>query len=96
METIFYILLAIGGTWWFVYERYYSPKAMVKTLWNEIFELTNVIKKIKDGSKDSFLADTANAPFEKQIERRKIVIKALLGYYFDPEEDEEYIEDNRP
>lgn len=44
-----------------------------------------------------------NVPFiynpvglEIKIDKRKKLINVLLDYYFDPEEDEEFIQENRP
>ena len=72
---------------------FYSPKAHIKELWEEIFEMTRVITKFKD-SGDSVL--TFCTGYENKIEKNKKLINALLEHYFDLEEDEEFIHDNKP
>lgn len=77
-----------------VYEFLYSPKAQIKRLWKEIYKISFQIgksKKIFENDYDPFAAEC-----KKIIDKKEKMINALLEYYFDPENDTEYIQENKP
>jgi hypothetical protein len=85
-----------GGlvAWGLVYEFLYSPKARIKRLWKEVFLISSKIyeqKKLSEGTYDPLVR-----AYEKIIEKKEKMIGSLLEYYFDPEEDGEYIHENKP
>ena len=90
---IFTSLISILITWWSIYELFYSPRARIKKLWEEVFSIASKIhdinKKYPEGSLFVIRA------YEKEREKRDTMINTLLDYYFDPEEDREYVEENR-
>lgn len=99
MEIAITVIISFGITWWFLYEYLYSPKAQIKRYWKEIFEITATIAKIRNAGKDAegnevYPIDLSG--LEQQVEKKKRIINALLEHYFDSEEDQEYIEENRP
>ena len=91
--TVFVAAIAFL-TWLLIHEVFYSPKAQIKRLWKEVFVLTHRMSKYN--SDDSFVDSIAKDPYEKVIHKKKQMINALLNYHFDPEEDQEYIKENRP
>lgn len=89
------IIFLIGGwigaelSFYFIY----SPKAQVKRLWKQI----NKLNKLKiDCGNDSTRDYIVNGSIHTAISNNKKKINILLDYYFDSEEDEEYISKNRP
>ena len=84
-------LLWILGTWSLVYNLFYSPRAQVRRLSKQMFnipiKLARAKKKFDD--KDNYFYDAC----KKALESRYKIIIALLDFYFDPEEDKEYIEE---
>jgi len=94
MSTIFIILSTVVITWIIINEVFYSPKARIKRLWKEIFTIAHKIGKYN--SEDSVADSVVKEPYERVIQKKKKMISSLLDYYFNPEEDQEYIEENRP
>lgn len=94
MSTILIIFAIILITWEVVYNFFYSPKAQIKRLWKEVFIIEHEISKYN--SEDSVADSFIKAPYENAIRRKKKMINALLNYCFNPEEDREYLEENRP
>lgn len=91
------IILIIGGIigGLITYELWFSPKAMIEKLWKEVFKFSHEIGKLKKLNEEVGWRINIGA-WQKQIDKREKLINALLEYYFDPEEDEEYISENRP
>ena len=87
---VFLIGILVGGE--LAYHFFYSPKAMIKKLWKEIFKLTQF--KVDD-KKDSVMAYIVNKSPDEAIEKRKKMINALFGY-LDHEKDKEFIEQHKP
>jgi len=77
---------------------FYSPKTHIKELWKEIFKLTG-IKKNLENSSDSVL-ESVLSPTMKDLDnnilKRENLINNLIDCYLDPEEDKEFIRDNKP
>lgn len=94
LSAILTILSTILVTWILIREYFYSPKARVKRLWKEIYIISYKINKWR--TTDSVLNSLTLEPYENAIRRKKKMVNALLDYYFDPEEDREYLEENRP
>ena len=92
MEIII-ILATVVITWLFVHEYLYSPKAYIRRLWKEVFV---ILRRSNDHMKNYNDNGFLEGVYEKELQKRYKIINALLDYYFDPEEDSEYIEDNRP
>jgi len=93
MQIIFLILLISLATWSIVYEFFYSPKAQIKKLWGEIF---NISFKIAEQKKLNYDSNPLVNIYENVINKKKAMINALLDYYFNTEEDEEYVKENKP
>ena len=93
MNIIFTVVITITLTWWLLHEYIYSPKAQIKRLWKEIFEISETIAAFK---KHEDVAPMDLSEFESQVKKRENVISALLSHHFDQEGDQEYIEGNRP
>lgn len=93
-ELIILALFISGASWYAVYSNLYSPEARIKKLWNEIFEMTNIINGYE--REDNVATFIITDPYKNQIVKKKKMINALLDYYFDSKEDEEYIVGNRP
>jgi hypothetical protein len=94
MNTILTIFGTVIITWLIVRELFYSPRARVKKLWKGISRLSREV-----GEQNKRFPDVPNPMvdvYEKIIYKKKRMINALLDYHFDPEEDQEYIEENRP
>lgn len=91
------IAFLFGGLmgWWIVYELLYSPKARIKRLWKEIFTIAYKIGDIRKRFGENY-NDPLTGAYERINDKKKKMIKAILEYYFDPEEDEEYIRENTP
>ncbi|KKS91487.1 MAG: hypothetical protein UV65_C0005G0019 [Parcubacteria group bacterium GW2011_GWF2_43_11] len=96
MDFIFLISTSaiISATWLLTYVYFYSPKARIERLWKEIFRITFRKKEQEKISRD--ICNPLVEEYEKMIRKRYKMINSLLDYYFDPEEDQEYIEENRP
>ena len=94
MKTIIIISATALTTWVFLYEYLYSPKARIRRLWNEIFVISH--ETGKHSSEDSVADSLIKESFEKAIQKKEKMINSLLDYYFDPEEDRGYIEENKP
>ena len=85
------IVVVIG----LISEYYFSsPKAQVKRLWKEILEISFKMGKLK--KEFPSIPSSIIYEYEKVIHKKEKMINALLDYYFDPEDDQDYIEDNRP
>lgn len=98
MQILIIVIISFGITWLFLYEYLYSAKAQIKRYWKEIFEITVIIAKIRNAGKDlegNEVYPIDLSEFEYQIKNRKKIINALLDCYFDLEEDQEYVEENR-
>lgn len=87
---IFFIGTLVGAG--FAYHFLYSPKAMIKKLWKEIYKLNEL--KV-GGSKDSVMAYVVNGSTDESIAKRKEIINSLLNY-LDSENDKEFIELHKP
>lgn len=94
MSTILVIFATAVITWFVTNELFYSPKAQIKRLWKEVFALTKELAKYN--GKDSVADSVVREPYEKAIRKKKEMIRVLLDYHFDPEEDQEYIQKNTP
>ena len=79
-------------TWFVLDQNYYSPKAQIKRLWKRVHKLTGLKVKFEGDSVAEYLC---NGSYEKEISKEKKKINFLLDYYFDPEEDKEYIKNNK-
>jgi hypothetical protein len=93
--TFKFIIIFLIGAWSggiFAFHFIYSPKAQIKRLWKEIFEIT---KKEKIMRGDSFYSQI-DAIFDSAINKRKKMIRDILDNYFDPEEDQDFIKENMP
>lgn len=84
------ILLLIFGTWFLTYNLFYSPRAQIRRLLKQMFNIPIKLAKAKRkfNDKDDYFYDVC----KKALELRYQVILALLNLYFDPEIDKEYIE----
>ncbi len=94
MATILTILATAFITWVLAYEGFYSPKARIKRLRKEIYTISSEIGKLY--TNDSVVDSLTLKPYENAIHKKEKMINVLLDYHFDPEEDQEYIEENRP
>jgi len=99
---IFGFLIIAGLVWWLTYHFFYSPKARINRLWEEVFKISYKIGEQKRKQEYSNFVRVGWGPFsmvadESVIEKKEKMINALLDYYFNPnnEEDKEYIEQNR-
>ena len=89
--NLFSFLLIVALVWWLTYQFFYSPKARIKRLWEEVFKISfRIGEQTKKG--ESPIPEDVNA-----VNKKKRLINALLDYYFNPEneEDKEYIEQNK-
>lgn len=91
-----YIAVAAAGISLFICEIFYTPKSRIRRLWNEIFKIEKLKAENIKKSGDPVLFNFILSHYELPIEKKKKMINALLDYYFDPEVDAEYIEENRP
>lgn len=73
----------------------FTPKNLIKGLWKELNSLQS---KARNLSREDPANDTIGYGnhLNAEIDKRARLINALLDYFFDPEEDEQYISDNRP
>ncbi len=95
MERLFVFLFGGLVAWGVVYELLYSPRATIKRLWKEIFTVSYKMGDIRKRLGENY-NDPLTKAYERINEKKKKMIKTLLEYYFDPEEDEEYIRENTP
>jgi hypothetical protein len=80
---------------WLIAENtIYSPKARIERLWKEIFAITTKI--VEQEKRFGKIYNPLVNLYEKENLKKKKMINALLEYYFKPEEDEEYIRENKP
>lgn len=88
---IFIILLCIVGTWFLTYVFLYSPSAQVNRLSKQMFNIPIKLARAKRkiGDEDNYFYDTC----KKALNIRYKTIISLLDFYFDPEEDREYIKE---
>lgn len=87
------IFISIFITWSYAYIFFYSPKAQIKRLWEEIFEYSF---KINEQNKLGYDFNPLITIYEGIIMKKEKMIHALLDYYFNHEEYNEYVRDNRP
>ena len=80
-------------TWVVVYCYYFAPRARVKRLWDEAFKLAYELGEVR--KKIPSEARPFEVSYNKAITKRHALINAILDYYFDPDEDGEYINQNR-
>jgi len=84
----------IAATWLLIYLYFYSPKARIERLWEEVLKIA--FKKKEQEKITGDVHDLLAGEYEKIIRKKHKMINALLDYYFNPKEDGEYIEENRP
>jgi hypothetical protein len=72
----------------------YSPRAHIASLWREAFALSFKVGLAKGFSRSD---SDFNKKEQYEIARSKKykLINALLDYYFDPEKDKKYVQENR-
>lgn len=85
MEIILFLCL-----WWIIYNILYSPKARIRILQREIYRLPIKTARLKRSRPD--LADHLIKNCKNRISMKHKMTNVLLDYYFDTEEDKEYIE----
>jgi hypothetical protein len=88
---IFLVGAYVGGELAFYFV--YSPKAQVKRLWKQIHKLNQFIIDSGDDSVRDYLINDST---HKAIADHKKKINILLDYYFNEEEDQEFVKNNRP
>ena len=81
-------------TWFILEENYYTPKAQIKRLWKRIHRITASLPKSYFDT-DSSIPSYVYSPWLEKRNQIGKVINSLLDYYFDKEEDKEYIKNNR-
>jgi hypothetical protein len=88
---LFFIILCIGATWFFVYNFLYSPRAQINRILKQMFNIPIKLRKSKQklGDEDNYFYKEC----KKALTARYKIIISLLDYYFDPKEDKEYIEE---
>lgn len=95
MDWIIIFLGIVFLTWWFFYNFFYSPRALIKRLWKKELKLASELGKMRKGVEMPEVIEGINSVYLPHMEKNGKMINALLDYYFDPEEDEEYIQENR-
>jgi len=85
------IFLCVIFTWFLTYHLLYSPRAEIRTLLRQMFNIPIKLSKAKRkiGDEDNYFYNTC----KKALEIRYKMIITLLDFYFNPEEDKEYIEE---
>lgn len=88
---LFDVVVVGGITWFLIHNIFYSPKAQIRILLRQMFNIPIKLARIKSkfGDENNYLYDNC----KKALDIRYKVIVALIDYYFDPEEDTEYIKD---
>jgi len=83
----------VGGiiTLAIAYEYFFSPKATIKRLWKDILSIAMKISEMKKESTEDY--NPLVLEYENIIAKKEKLIKNLIEYYLDPEEDEEFIEE---
>lgn len=86
-------ILVIFLTWFLTYNLFYSPRAQIRRLLKQMFNIPIKLARAKRdlGDEDNYLRNTC----KKALEARYKIIIALLDFYFHPEEDREYIEEKK-
>jgi len=87
--NIIYIILLALIIWFFLDQEYYSPKARLKRLWKIVNKLSIEINKTSSGNFE------INSAYLLQRNKVGKYINSILEYYFDPENDEEYMAENK-
>lgn len=95
MDWIIIFLGIIALTWWVLYNFFYSPKALIGRLWKKELNLASELGKMRKGVEMPEVIEGINSAYLPHMEKIGKMINALLDYYFDMEEDEEYIKENR-
>lgn len=85
------ILILFFG-WLVIYYGFLSPKARIRRLWKEIYNLPIKLGRMKQQTPER--AAYLKKICLERIEQRYKMIEALLDYNFDPEEHKEYIAKN--
>jgi len=78
---------------WLIYVGLYSPRARIRRLWKQIYRIPIKMERAKKDFPDR--ADHFSERCQKALRIRYNMINALLDYHFDPEEDKEYIKENK-
>jgi len=89
MSTIFILLVGVVIGAGLAYYFWYSPKARIKNLWKIIHRYSPLLRP------DLMLGESAYPELAQKIREHGEMINLLLKYNFDPEEDKEYIEQNK-
>lgn len=85
------ILITILVTWFLVYNLFYSPRAQIRKLSRQMFNIPIKLARAKKklGDENNILYDAC----KKSLEVRHKAIIALLDLYFDTKNDKEFIEE---
>lgn len=79
------ILITIFVTWFLTYNLFYSPRAQIRRLLKQMFNIPIKLARAKKklGDENKYLYDTC----KKALEVRHKTVIALLNFYFDPKVD---------
>lgn len=91
-KIIFYTLIGFIGAC-IADSILFSPKAQIKELWKQIFKLSYKIGELR--KKNPEFDPLSEWLYTEESNKHGKMINALLEYHFDPENDKEYIEENR-
>lgn len=91
-ELIYAIMLICLG-WWVCYNFWYSPKAQIKRILKQMYKLPIKFSRMKRKYDQPEIK--INSACIEQLKSRNKFINALLDYYFEPEEEKEYIQEKR-
>jgi hypothetical protein len=88
LEVIIFICICLV-----IYNIFYSPKARIRIIWRQIYRIPIKMARAKRQMPDE--ARHFDEMSKQALDIRYRVINALLEYHFDPEEDKEYIQENK-
>ncbi len=83
------IIIFIWATW-FLTQRFYSPRAQIERLLKEMYNIPIKLVRRKRQMQDN--SNRFEDMCRDALNRRYKMLEALLNYYFDPEENKEYIQ----
>ncbi|MDD5289936.1 MAG: hypothetical protein PHT40_01895 [Patescibacteria group bacterium] len=85
------LIICVTLTWFLVYTFSYSPKARVRILLKQMFNIPIKLSRAKReiGDENNYFYDMC----KKALDMRYKTIIALLDLYFDPVKDKGYIEE---
>ncbi len=87
------ILLTILITWFLIYNIFYSPRARVRILLRQMFNIP--IKLARERRKLDYKENYLQSICEEALQLRYKLLMSLLNFYFDAENDKEYIEEKK-